>query len=82
MSQRVSKLEELGYPIDKINPGGNVILPLIIDNKTVYVSGQVPYDGAELVSKGKVPSQGDIESAGKAAHPVTRMGWIWNTGKP
>jgi enamine deaminase RidA (YjgF/YER057c/UK114 family) len=33
----------------------------------LYASGQVPFDGSQLVSKGKVPSQVNVEDATRAA---------------
>ena len=67
MSERVQKLEELGYPIDRLNPEGDMIRSVMVDGTTIYASGQVPFDGAELASKGKVPSQVSVEDAKKAA---------------
>lgn len=67
MSTRNQKLEELGYDISKINPEGALIKGVVIDGTTIYASGQVPFDGSELTSVGKVPSQISVEQATKAA---------------
>lgn len=67
MSERQQKLEALGYAIDKINPEGDIIKGVVTDGTTLYASGQVPFDGSELTSKGKVPSQVSAEEATKAA---------------
>lgn len=67
MSDREKKLEELGYPIDRTTPEGSLVDALAIDGRTIYASGQVPFDGRELVSKGKVPSQVSVEAATRAA---------------
>jgi len=67
MNEREQKLEELGYPIDRINPEGDLIRGVMVDGTTVYASGQVPFDGSELVSKGKVPSEVSLEDAKDAA---------------
>jgi len=67
MSERVQKLEALGYPINRINPEGDVIKGVVVDGTTIYASGQVPFDGAELTSKGKVPSEVSAEDAKTAA---------------
>jgi len=68
MSERDKKLEALGYPLDKVKytPGG-IIEPLSIDGKTMYLSGQVPFDGEELKYVGKVSSKVSVEDATKAA---------------
>lgn len=68
MSERDKKLEALGYPLDKVKftPGG-IIEPLAIDGSTMYLSGQVPFDGEELKYVGKVPSQVSVAEATKAA---------------
>lgn len=68
MSERDKKLESLGFPLDKVKytPGG-IIEPLSIDGTTMYLSGQVPFDGEELKYVGKVPSKVSVEEATKAA---------------
>jgi len=67
-SERDSKLEALGYPLDKVKfAKGGVIEPLMIDGDTMYLSGQVPFDGDDLKYVGKVPSQVSPEDATKAA---------------
>lgn len=68
MSQRDAKLESLGYPLDKVKytPGG-IIEPLSVDGETMYLSGQVPFDGEDLKYVGKVPSKVSVEDASKAA---------------
>lgn len=68
MSTRDRKLEDLGYPLDKIKYAtGGVIEPFAADGTTLYLSGQVPFDGEELKYVGKVPSQVSIADATKAA---------------
>ncbi|MCC7192443.1 MAG: RidA family protein [Phycisphaeraceae bacterium] len=68
MSHRDAKLESLGYPLDKVKytPGG-IIEPLSVDGDTMYLSGQVPFDGEDLKYVGKVPSKVSVEDASKAA---------------
>src|SRR5262249_26626398 len=39
----------------------------VLDGDTIYASGQVPFDGAELQYKGKVPSEVSTDDAKKAA---------------
>jgi enamine deaminase RidA (YjgF/YER057c/UK114 family) len=67
MNEREKKLEALGYPIDRCTPEGSLVDPLTIVGDILYASGQVPFDGDKLVSKGKVPSQIGMEQATKAA---------------
>jgi enamine deaminase RidA (YjgF/YER057c/UK114 family) len=71
MSTRDQKLESLGFPLDRIKyapPGqGALIESLAVDGDTMYLSGQVPFDGEDLKWVGKVPSKVSVEEATKAA---------------
>jgi len=67
MGDRERRLEAAGYPLDRGPTEGTVIDLLSVLGKTVYASGQVPYDAGVLTSKGKVPSQVSVEDATKAA---------------
>src|SRR5690349_10000244 len=67
MNNRENKLEVLGYPLSKRTPEGSLVDPLAIAGNILYASGQVPFDGNVLTSKGKVPSQVSIEEATSAA---------------
>ena len=68
MSERERNLEALGFPLDRTLSAGAIYRPVVVDGRTVYVSGCVPFDGDKnLVSKGKVPSQVPLESARRAA---------------
>jgi 3-hydroxybutyryl-CoA dehydrogenase len=67
MSDRKQKLEALGYPITKRTPEGSLVDPIAIAGNLLYASGQVPFDGEVLISKGKVPSQVSMEEATRAA---------------
>jgi len=67
MSKREQKLEAMGYPLDTVTGAGAIYKPLVIDGATAYASGAVPFNGKELTSKGKVPSQVSLEDAQKAA---------------
>src|SRR5262245_3792765 len=67
MSERERKLEELGFPIDRITPEGKLVDAVAVVGRMVYASGQVPFDGEQLVSKGKVPSQISAADATRAA---------------
>jgi enamine deaminase RidA (YjgF/YER057c/UK114 family) len=60
-------LQSLGYSLEKLTPEGSLVESVSIDGDTVYASGQVPFDGDRLVSKGKIPSQITIEQAVAAA---------------
>ena len=67
MNEREKKLESLGYPLSKRTPEGALVDPLAIAGNILYASGQVPFDGNVLTSRGKVPSQVKIEDATSAA---------------
>lgn len=67
MSDREKKLEALGYPLNKRTPEGKLVDPLAVAGNIVHASGQVPFDGDVLISKGKVPSQVGTEEATRAA---------------
>ena len=66
-TDRDQKLESLGYPLDRIPGVGAIYKPIVIDGTTVYTAGAVPFDGATLVGKGKVPSEVSLEDAKKHA---------------
>lgn len=67
MNAREQKLEALGYPIDQLTPEGALVEAVHVDENIAYASGQVPFLGDQLVSKGKVPSQVSVEDAQRAA---------------
>ena len=67
MSEREKKLDALGFPLDRIAGEGKMVDPLAIVGDILYASGQVPFDGANLVSKGKVPSEVSASDATRAA---------------
>jgi enamine deaminase RidA (YjgF/YER057c/UK114 family) len=67
MSERERKLESLGYPLDQTTPEGKLVDALSVVGSIVYASGQVPFAGDVLTSKGKVPSQVSREDATRAA---------------
>ncbi|HWL06804.1 MAG TPA: RidA family protein [Planctomicrobium sp.] len=67
LSTRDAKLEELGFPLERTTPEGSLVDGLAVVNDIVYASGQVTFDGDQLVSVGKVPSQISEEEAVKAA---------------
>lgn len=67
MSEREQRLEELGYPIDRTTPEGSLVDGIAIDGDTVYASGQVPFDGDQLVCVGKVDSEVSFDEAKAAA---------------
>ena len=67
MSEREQRLVDLGYPLDKTSPEGQLVDAVVIVGSILYASGQVPFDGSQLVSKGKVPSQVNVEDATRAA---------------
>jgi enamine deaminase RidA (YjgF/YER057c/UK114 family) len=67
VSDREQKLIDLGYPIERTTPEGSLVDAVTVVGSIAYASGQVPFDGDRLASKGKVPSQVSPEDAGRAA---------------
>lgn len=67
MNSREAKLEALGYPLDKCPKEGALVDALAVAGNILYASGQVPFDGEALISKGKVPSKVSVEEAMRAA---------------
>ena len=67
MDSRDKRLEELGYPLERATPEGKLVDAVRIEGDTLYASGQVPFDGDKLTSKGKVPSQISMAEATQAA---------------
>jgi len=67
MSERESKLEAMGYSLDKIAPEGKLVDAVAVVGDMLYASGQVPFDGTVLASKGKVPSEVSAADATRAA---------------
>jgi enamine deaminase RidA (YjgF/YER057c/UK114 family) len=67
MREREQKLEALGYPLGRTTPEGKLVDGSALDGRTLYASGQVPFDGDKLVSVGKVPSQVSFDEARKMA---------------
>jgi enamine deaminase RidA (YjgF/YER057c/UK114 family) len=65
--ERERKLEILGYPLDRIPGIGAIYRPVVVDGTTVYTSGNVPFDGDQLVGIGKVPTDVSIEIGRKHA---------------
>jgi enamine deaminase RidA (YjgF/YER057c/UK114 family) len=61
------KLEEMGYPLDRIVKPGAIYQPVVIDGTTVYCAGAVPFDGETLTLTGKVPTQSGIAVSQRAA---------------
>jgi len=48
-------LKDLGYPLEKATPEGKLVDSLVVEGQTLYASGQVAFDGDQLMSKGKFP---------------------------
>ncbi len=68
MTSRERKLEELGYPLDRVPKPAALYLPVVVSGTTAYVSGAIPFDGdGPIVSKGKVGLDLSLEDAQRAA---------------
>ncbi|SFJ47191.1 RidA family protein [Planctomicrobium piriforme] len=67
MGTREQRLQELGYPLDRVPKSGGLFDPVAVVGTLVYASGQVPFDGDELIAPGKVPTEVSQETATQAA---------------
>lgn len=67
MPTREAALEALGYPLHRLPPEGSLVDAVAVAERLVYASGQVPFDGADLTSVGKVLSQVSVAEATAAA---------------
>lgn len=67
MSTRDATLESLGFPLDRRTPEGALVDAVAVADRIIYASGQVPFDGPDLTSVGKVPSQVGVAEATQAA---------------
>ena len=67
MTERDQKLEAAGFPLERRTPEGSLVDALAIAGDTLYASGQVPFDGDQLTSRGKVPAEVSVEEATRAA---------------
>lgn len=67
MGDREAKLESLGFPLERTTPEGQLVDAVAVVGDLVYASGQVPFDGDALVSRGKVPGEVSAADATRAA---------------
>jgi enamine deaminase RidA (YjgF/YER057c/UK114 family) len=61
------KLEELGFSLPDAPKPVAAYVPALISGNNLWVSGQLPMRGGELIATGKVPSQVSVEQAQQAA---------------
>ena len=64
---RENKLEELGFPLDKVPAPAAIYKHVVIDGDTLYSSGAIPVTDGAVVFKGKVPGEVPLEKAQDAA---------------
>lgn len=67
MSDREQRLAALGYDLDDIPGPGAIYKPVIVHERTVYVSGAVPISKGVVQYAGKVPSDFSVEEAKASA---------------
>ena len=67
MGERDATLEKLGFPLDKVPGEGKLVDAIAVAGDMLYASGQVPFDGGALASKGKVPAEVSVDEATRAA---------------
>ena len=65
-----ARLKELGIVLPEPPPPRFSYIPFVVTGRLVFISGQVPFQGAELMFKGKVPTDLDVPTAQKAARLV------------
>lgn len=61
------KIVELGIEIPEIAAPAAAYVPFVVSENTVYVSGQLPFNGGELSHKGLLGKDVSVEEAQKAA---------------
>ncbi|EAQ78076.1 RidA family protein [Blastopirellula marina] len=67
MSERESRLVELGFPVERTTPEGSLVDAVSTVGNLLYASGQVPFDGDQLKYVGKVPTEVSLDDATQAA---------------
>ena len=67
MSRVEERLEELGYRLEGESVPKGVYVPAQRAGDLIFVSGQVPSDGAKILYQGKAGKEYTVEEAAKAA---------------
>ena len=67
MTDRIKKLESLGYPVDDAPAPSGLYKPVTVIGTVAYVSGAVPVIRGKLQFAGKVPSDLNLSEAQRAA---------------
>ena len=67
MSRIQSRLEELNLTLPEAPKPVAAYVPAVRSGDLVFVAGQVPFSGGELLSTGPVPSAASVEKACQAA---------------
>lgn len=68
MTTRERKLEELGYPLDRVPKPAALYRPVVVSGNVAYVSGALPLDGeAGLIVTGRLGEQVTVEEARRGA---------------
>jgi enamine deaminase RidA (YjgF/YER057c/UK114 family) len=66
--ERERRLEDLGFPLDRVPAPAAVYRPVVVVDTLAYVSGAVPFDGpGNLVWCGKVGAERTLEEGQRAA---------------
>ncbi|HWC89408.1 MAG TPA: RidA family protein [Pirellulales bacterium] len=82
-----ARLQELGLSLPAVAKPVAAYVPAVESGNHVFVSGQLPMAGGQLLSTGKVPSQVSIETAQQAARQcvlnglaalLAQLGGDWN----
>ncbi|MCY4225048.1 MAG: RidA family protein [Bacteroidetes bacterium] len=67
MTNRITILESLGYPVDDVPAPGGLYKPVTLTGSIAYVSGAVAVSHGTLQYAGKVPRDIDLSTAQQAA---------------
>jgi len=82
-----ARLQELGLTLPAVAKPVAAYVPAVESGNHVFVSGQLPMAGGQLLSTGKVPSQVSVETAQQAARQcvlnslaalLAQIGGDWN----
>src|SRR5690606_5603379 len=67
-NERERRLAELGFPVERIPQPAAVYQPVVVQGRTAYVSGAIPFDGpGSLLWRGKLGAELSVEDGQKAA---------------
>lgn len=67
-NERERRLEELGFPLERVPQAAALYRPVVLQSTIAYVSGAIPFDGpGNLLWRGKLGEDLSLEEGQKAA---------------